>query len=195
MCIWDVSGGDGILLRCFSLHPYLVDYRNTSGWRPRPRDASAVDASFIVNCLIPWKKIYQVTDSDDFVVLSLTSMHARDYPREPNTNPLDALITSSRRYDITMLHRAYFMSAIKMHVGDLDERWAQLERDTLQIAYTVMPGSDVPVYTLPTLGYPNPSEIIAKANLALAGNDLSGISGKLALRVVLKKLAHRVLGR
>ena len=137
MCVWDVGGGDGVLLRCLTLHPYLVDYRTLSGWRGRPHETSAVDASFIIDCHLPWEKIYQVTDTDDFMILSLTSMHHRDYPRTINTDPFRTLVASVQRHDVTMLHRAYFMNAIKMHTGDLDHRWAQLERETLKIAYDV----------------------------------------------------------
>ncbi len=207
MCVWDVSGGDGIVIRSFSLHPYLVDYRNISGWRPRPKDTSAVDASFIVNCVVPWEKIYQVTDTDDFLVLSLTSMHKRDYPREVNSDPFGTLVASSQRHDITMLHRAYFMHAIKMHAGDLDDRWTQLEQETLKIAYDVLGGP------AGTAGLRDLSEAYAlvrqaqasaeqkarelaagKINEVLAG-DLEGVSGRLAAKVVLRKVLKRVWRR
>ena len=56
MCIWEIPGGQGMLIRSFSLHPYLVDYRDAIGPRVRPQE-SAVDASFIIDCLFPWDKI------------------------------------------------------------------------------------------------------------------------------------------
>jgi hypothetical protein len=115
-------------------------------------------------------------------------MQARDFPREPNTDPLQSLIKSSKRHDITMLHGAYFMNGIKMHAGDLDERWAQLERDTLQIAYSVLTGPS-------TFGTVTTDSVVADANRALAGSDLAGISGKLAARVVLKKLVRKLTRR
>jgi hypothetical protein len=149
MCIWDIGGGDGILLRSFSLHPYIVDYR--SGSRPRPQDTSAVDASFIINCMIPWNKIHQVTDSDEFIVLSMTSMHHKDYLGTVNSSPQTALAASSQRPDITVLHRNYFMNAIKMHVGELNDRWTQLEQETLKIAYDILNQPAAPVVNQPAL--------------------------------------------
>jgi hypothetical protein len=188
MCVWDLGGGEGILLRCFSLHPYLIDYRNVVGYRPRPHETSAVDASFLVDSLIPWDKIHQVTDSDDFIVLSLTPMHQRDYTGEFNSDRWAALVRSSRRHDVTMLHHRYFMNAIKIHSGDLDTRWRQLEQETMKIAYSILsPAELVPA---------NANELaITKINQLLARN-LDGISGRLATRLVLKKLARRLkLGR
>jgi hypothetical protein len=222
MCIWDVGGGDGILLRSFSLHPYVLDYRHICGARPRPQDTSAVDASFIVDCAIPWDKIHQVTDSDDFIVLSLTSMHHKDYAGAPNTSPLNTLIASSQRPDISILHRSYFMNAIKMHVGDLDERWAQLEQETLRIAYNIM-GAPPPALAsnagesqsaaseataqailtkldainavLELAPRPPGKEITpADVNDALA-NKMIGVSGKLAAQLVVDRLLRRLSRR
>jgi hypothetical protein len=138
MCMWDISGGEGVLLRCFTLHPYLVDYRTITGHRPRPKETSAADPSFVIDCLIPWYKVHQVIDSDELMVLSLTQMEKRDYAPVINSNPMQSIASSSRRPDISILHRAYFMNAIKMHAGDLDDRWSQLERDTLKIAYDAL---------------------------------------------------------
>jgi hypothetical protein len=238
MCVWDVGGGDGILLRCLTLHPYLLDYRNIVGYRARPHETSAVDASFLTDTLIPWNKIHQVTDSDDFIVLSLTSMHQRDYRGEINSNPLSALVNSSQRDDVTMLHRNFFMNAIKMHSGDLDTRWSQLERETLRIAYNILSTSSLQFASVQALIEKRVAELVSvkanelavKANelvvtranelavtraneLAVRANelavtranelvvtrinellagDLDGISGRMAMRLVLKKLGRRL---
>ena len=218
MCIWDVGGGDGILLRCFSLHPYLIDYRNIVGYRGHPHEMSAVDASFLVDSLIPWDKIHQVTDSDDFIVLSLTPMRQRDFSGDMKSDRWAALTLSSRRHDITMLHHSYFMNAIKMHSGGLDTRWKQLEQETLKIAYTILsPSYDEALISskvdsrvaevealidsrvdsrVADLVPAKANELaVTKVNELLAGS-LDGISGRLATQLVLKKFARRLrLGR
>jgi hypothetical protein len=233
MCVWDVGGGDGVLIRCFALHPYLIDYRHIAGDRVRPQDASAVDASFIMNCLFTWDGIHQVTDSDDFIVLSITPMNHRDYPREFNSDPFGTLARWATRHDVTMLHRFYFMNGIKMHRGDLDDRWHQLERDTLKIAYDILGGpagsagrtveremfeavareraqledtvareraqlEDTVARERAQLEDTIAREraaindlAIGRMNEMLAG-DLAGVSGRLALQVVLRKVARKL---
>jgi hypothetical protein len=138
VCMWDIGGSDGVLLRCFTLHPYLIDCRTITGYRPRPKETSAVDPSFVIDCLIPWCKMHQVIDSDELMVLLLTHKEKRDYARVINSNPMQSIASSSRHPDTSILHRAYFMNAIKLHAGDIDDRWAQLERDTLKIAYDAL---------------------------------------------------------
>lgn len=138
MCVWDIGGGDGLVVRPFSLHPYIVDYRDTSSGRISPAQGAVIDGTFVADCLVPWNKIHQVTDSDEFVVLSVTPTNTVDFPREVNPEPFATLAAWARRPDITMLHRAYFMNALKIHTRDLDERWRQLEQETLDIAYRVV---------------------------------------------------------
>lgn len=138
MCVWDIGGGDGLLIRPFSLHPYIVDYRAMVGGRGSPEQGSVIDGTYTADCLFTWDKVHQVTDSDEFVVLSITPANSVDFGREVNPNPFVTLARWARRSDITMLHRLYFMQALKVHVGDLDERWRQLEQETLEIAYRIL---------------------------------------------------------
>jgi hypothetical protein len=138
MCVWDVGGGDGMLIRPFSLHPYLVDYRLMGGGRGSPETGAVIDGTFTADCLFTWDKIHQVTDSDEFVVLSITPAGAADFTgRQVNPDPFVTLARWAQRTDITMLHRLYFMQALKIHVGDLDERWRQLEQETLELSYQI----------------------------------------------------------
>jgi hypothetical protein len=97
-----------------------------------------------------------------------------------------------------MLHRTYFMNAIKMHVGDLDDRWTQLEQETLKIAYDIM-GAPPPLPPAPPPPEPPPPppprEITATdINDALAGKMI-GVSGKLAARLVIDRLLRRLMIR
>jgi len=151
MCVWDIGGGDGLLIRPFSLHPYIVDYRAMVGGRGSPEQGSVIDGTYTADCLFTWDKVHQVIDSDEFVVLSITPANSVDFGRQINPDPFATLARWARRSDITMLHRLYFMQALKVHVSDLDERWRQLEQETLDIAYRVLstafgdgePSSDV----------------------------------------------------
>ncbi len=168
MAIWDSPAGDGVLVRSYSLHPYILDYRAVSGHRVSPSE-TAIDAGFLTECLIPPAQVYQVLDSDEFVVLSLSHIDRREYQRHSNVNRLAALCQSAYRQDITMLNRIFFMNAIKFHAGDLDHHWAQLEQDSLEIAYKALAQSP----QAPPL-------------------DLARVSGWVAVRVVLSKIGEKL---
>jgi hypothetical protein len=189
MCIWDMPGGQGMLVRSFSLHPYLVDYRDALGPRVRPQE-SAVDASFVIDCLFPWDKIHQVTDSDEFMVLSVTPMADMDFPREPNRNPSGTLAIWARSHDKTMLHRAYFMKALKIHIDDLDHHWLQLEQDTLKLSCDILnssAGGSAPEST-------DYRQLFAEHFNEMLAGDVTGVSGRLALQVVWRKLLRKLRG-
>jgi hypothetical protein len=188
MCGWDMP--DGMLVRAFGLHPYIVDYRDLPGWTPRVSDCSPVDGTFIRDCAITWDKIYQVTDSDEFFVLSLTSMHSRDYGHEPNTDPISTIAQWLTRGDMTPVHHRSFVTAIKLHAEDLNDSWRQLERETLIIAYQVLEIAK----TMPKLDM-TPKNAIDQVNRTLTDprGIPEGMTDKLALRAV--KLALRVAWR
>ena len=188
MCVWDLL--DGVLMRSFGQHPYVMDYRELSGWRPRPHEASPVDGTFIKDCAITWDKIYQVTDSDEFFCLSLTPMNVRASREEPNSDPFDTLMRWAARDGITTLHQWYFTTAVKFHLGELDDRWKQLERETLIIAYGILDKArQFPKIDL------NPRTAVDHVNRILTDprGIPEGITEKLALRAV--KLALRVAWR
>jgi hypothetical protein len=188
MCVWEMWGGEGMLIRPFSLHAYYVDYRGPPGVRLQPHTDSVVDASFVIDCLIPWDEIHQVTDSDEFMVLSVTPTRQSDFANVPNSDVVGTLIRWSQHFDKTILHRAYFMRALKVHTGDLDERWVKLERETLKIAYDILGPRPPGTVRLPHETYPPFAD---QLNSVLAG-DLAGVSGRLALRVLLRKVWSRV---
>lgn len=182
MGVWDVGGGDGLLVRSFSLHPYLIDYRHIAGWRASPRE-TAIDANYLQASLIPFKRVYQVTDSDEFTILSLTPMQRREYQWQSGVDPAVAVRNSAYRHDISMMNRMFFMNGIKFHIGDLDHRWMQLERDTLHLAYVALarpfdpPPPQVPTDTL--------------VNQYLSG-DAIGVSSRLVIRTLLRKVMRRL---
>jgi hypothetical protein len=188
MCVWDLQ--DGMLVRSFAQHPYVMDYRELTGWRPRPHEASPVDGTFIKDCAISWDKIYQVTDSDEFFCLSLTPMHVRAHDDFPNNDPFETLIRWAARDGITTVHQWYFTTAVKFHTGDLDDRWNQAERETLVIAYYILDKAR----QLPKVN-PDPRTAVDMVNRILSDprGIPEGITEKLALRTV--KLALRVACR
>ena len=185
MCSWDMP--DGMLVRAFGMHPYVVDYRDLAGWTPRVRDCSPVDGTFIKDCAITWDRIHQVTDSDEFFCLSLTPMHSRDYGHEANTDPVGTLARWAIRGDMTPVHHNNFVHAIRLHSEDLNDRWMQLERETLIIAYQVLEAAKF----MPKVDQ-NPRTAVDLVNRILSDprGIPEGMTDKLALRAV--KLALRV---
>jgi hypothetical protein len=136
MCVWDMP--DGMLVRTFAQRPYAIDYRDLVGWRHPPYEhAGAADVILIKECAIAWDKIHRVSDSDEFFALSLTSMHTNEYGFETNGDLLGTLARFASTW-ITAINQWHFTNAIKVHTGDLDERWRQLERQTLRIAYGIL---------------------------------------------------------
>src|SRR5467141_1771177 len=100
--------------------------------------------------------------------------------RTMSERPTRALSQRLQRPDITILHRTYFMNAIKFHSGDLDDRWVQLEQETLKIAYDVVGGSQRAITA---------NEI----NDALA-RRMTGVSARLAARFFIDRLMARLIG-
>jgi hypothetical protein len=91
----------------------------------------------IKECSIAWDKIHRVSDTDEFFALSLTSMHANEYGFETNRDILGTL-AQWMSSTIPAIDQWHFTNAIKVHAEDLDDRWRQLERETLSIAYGVL---------------------------------------------------------
>ncbi len=138
MCVWDPPKHDGMLVRAFSLHPYIMDYRNAGERRILPKESTPVDGTFVLHSLVPWRKIHIVTDSDEFAVLSLTPAEDRDFKRDVLHDPFISLCKWASKVDCEVLHRSYFMHAIRFHTQDLDAGWDRLEQQTMQLAYSVM---------------------------------------------------------
>ena len=135
VCLWGAPNGDGFLVRALCMHPYLFDTR-------------LVTPGFdLHNCTLDWLLIpralqdpngyYVVTDSDELCVCGLQPEGAVE---APPGNGFDAgkvahyLIEEGFPY----LNRNHLLYGVKFHVGDIDDSWVKLERESFETALDVI---------------------------------------------------------
>jgi hypothetical protein len=135
VCLWGVPNGDGFLVRALCMHPYLFDTRLvTPGF---DLHNCTLDWSLIPRALQDPNGYYVVTDSDQLCVCGLQPEGAVETPPR---NSFDAgkvaryLIETGCPY----LNRNHLLYGVKFHVGDIDDSWVKLERDSYETALDVI---------------------------------------------------------
>ena len=125
MACWPLRSAAGaleaILVRAFSLHPLLVD--------PVRRDAlptTTIDHQYLMDCCPDRQQCYVVNDSDELVIFELTpanqAIGSRTRGRHLSLRRLAAVAAGCTPYQ-----RSYWHHAVRLHAGDVDERWLELE--------------------------------------------------------------------
>jgi hypothetical protein len=105
------AGEEGIVARCFHLHPYLV--------YPRVKNAlftSTVDGDYIESACPDMAETYVSDDSDEFCVCELTAA-SRTSASYPRTAPVGKF-TAWMRDRTTPRHRALITKTLRLH-GDI----------------------------------------------------------------------------
>lgn len=136
MCTWNVPGDRGLLVRAFHLHPILVSTDVMKDFASL--DRSTIDGDFLGSNLSDWDGIHVETDSDNFLIFSLTSRQERIWTPVDAKPDLKKLAELAYSFAVNPLHRYYFTKGIKLHTGDLDERWARVEHETGKLVYPVL---------------------------------------------------------
>jgi hypothetical protein len=117
---WRV-GGEGLLARCFHLHPFLV--------YPRVKNApftNTVDGDYLESACPDPADTYVLTDSDEFSAWELSDADRR-VPALPRSAPLADLVKWVRD-KTTPRHRALIGNAIRIHCGMTDQTvWQRTE--------------------------------------------------------------------
>jgi hypothetical protein len=120
---WRV-GGDGLLARCFHLHPFLV--------YPRVKNApftNTIDGDYLEAACPDPAETYVITDSDEFSAWELSDADRR-VPTMPRSKPLEDLLSWVRR-KTTPRHRALIQKPIRIHCGVSDAAlWQQVEQES-----------------------------------------------------------------
>ena len=113
---WDL-GSDGLLLRCFHMHPMMV--------RPTQRDARidvTIDIDYMEKTCPNHDDVYVVTDSDEICCCEFSPSATR----EANVS-LTRLDTSSiaawSRAQANAWHRSFAKAPICYHATEITERW------------------------------------------------------------------------
>jgi hypothetical protein len=147
ICCWDLKDR-GFLARSFHLHPIMVNYSSI-----KALDAlatSTIDGEFIGTAIGKWDDIEVITDSDDLYVVSLSSGDA--WYSEPSNRPgsVEDLKKTAFHIIVNPLHRMFFTKALKIHTGDLDEEWHELEEATGLLAFEVLKAPAAAVHGRPS---------------------------------------------
>ena len=131
---WPVRAGadlDGLLVRSFYLHPMLVD--------PVRRDAmpgGPVDSHYVRDCCPDITQCQVVEDSDDLVVFELSPVGRVISNERPSRGmPPWRLAAVAANCDAHQL--SHWHHPIRLHAGDLDERWNTADADSARLARRV----------------------------------------------------------
>lgn len=126
---WNVPG-EGILARCFYMHPLMVD--------PVRREVmpdGTIDQHFVVHACPAREQIHVVTDSDELAVFEMSHVDSAD--TEIDEGPLSfwrAAMTLSR---CDAHQRTYWNAPIRLHAGDVGAAWEPVERQSARFASQV----------------------------------------------------------
>jgi hypothetical protein len=129
VCLWQV-GNEGVLDRSFHLHPLVLDMANCRLEALSTLDYDTIDGAFVAHGFPDWKKIYVEGDSDNMLVFSLSSIEDCAEPVRQNKSSAKLLRQTAYLFNVNALHRSFFKQAIRLHVGDLNDRWTEFEEST-----------------------------------------------------------------
>src|SRR5947209_14359646 len=126
ICCWSL-GDKGFLMRCFHLHPIMLDYSSV-----KALDAfasSTIDGRFIRGATGHSDDIEIVTDSGDLFMVSLSAKDAWYSESSHQPGSIAELQKAAFHVIVNPLHRMFFTKAIKVHTGELDREWDELEEE------------------------------------------------------------------
>lgn len=112
---------DGVVVRAFHLHPMLVDpvHRTTF-------PTGTIDGHYVMECCSDPAECLVVNDSDELVGFELTpSSHTvGDHSRRRGVSLLRLMAVAAKS---DPFQRSHWERSIRLHAGELDERWAAAE--------------------------------------------------------------------
>lgn len=118
---WRV-GRDGLLARCFHLHPLMV--------RPVRRDvlpSTTIDDQYVTHACPDPADVYVVKDSDEMVGVSLNAKAEDVGEMRPESASVFRVVGWAREAT-THLQRELATHRIRFHAGDLGAEWEPVER-------------------------------------------------------------------
>ena len=131
---WPVLSGDtieGLLVRTFYLHPMLVDPVRRTAMPGGP-----IDSHYVRDCCPDIADCYVVDDSDELVVFEL-SPTSRAISNERSGLGVSPLRLAGIAALCNGHQLSHWQRTIRLHAGDLDERWTAVERESSALARRV----------------------------------------------------------
>ncbi|MGE3874299.1 MAG: hypothetical protein AB7F74_15215 [Parvibaculaceae bacterium] len=136
-CLWPAK--DGFLLRGFNLHPIMIDLSESSPIKHLDiMRTDASDGHFIGHATGRWSSIHVETDSDNFFMGSLHPTKNTHSPIASRLPVQDTVRGMAYHTEIDPVNRSFFLQAIRIHAGDLDEDWDKVEEESGRWAFEAL---------------------------------------------------------
>lgn len=122
---WGV-GDEGFLMRCFHLHPILVNPKHSySDFYP------TIDGSdFVKRCCPNIDQVHVVKDSDQVMYFSIApAKQSAELINRPKRN-WRGVISWSRVMGLSLQNIYYLQNTIRFHVGEMSDQWIAVERQS-----------------------------------------------------------------
>lgn len=120
-------GEEGLLARCFHLHPLMVNVPEV-----RLPENATIDGEYVERIVKGSQAVHIVTDSDEIAVCEISRGdlavgEARQGPRTPRQ------VAGWARVLANSQHRRFFRERIRFHAGNLSPEWGHIERESDRI--------------------------------------------------------------
>lgn len=119
---WEVNGR-GLVGLCAHIHPILV--------QPRTPDAAfttTIDGDYLLEAVTSFDRIHVVTDSDDMLVVELSSRTRKIAPTSGAPHDLSKVVRWMVR-QANPLHRRFLLHSFLLHDGPVDAAWDEALRE------------------------------------------------------------------
>lgn len=123
---WSMPG-EGILVRCFYLHPLMVD--------PIRRDVlpvETIDHHYLAHACPNRDQIHVVSDSDEFVLFEIS--HAEAGPSETAVGRISPWPTARYLCRCDSYQQSYWRTPIRLHASAIGPSWHSVEEESARFA-------------------------------------------------------------
>ena len=127
---WNVPG-EGILARCFYMHPLMVD-----PVRPEALPGGTIDQHYLVHACPVREQIHVVSDSDELAVFEMSHVDAAD--TETGAGGISPWRAARMLSRCDSHQRSYWTLPIRLHTRDIGASWSPVEARSARFARRAM---------------------------------------------------------
>lgn len=129
-CMWPL-GSKGMLIRSFHLHPMMIDLSHLNSLDALKEQT--IDGALLGRALNDWTNVHIETDTDNIAFCTLAPRSVSNFESRHEPFDIELVRTSAHSRVVNELHRHFFTKSLKLHTGDLDHSWEELEQSTAWI--------------------------------------------------------------